>query len=475
MNTNRATIMKTSLLLATALLAPLLAEAGVNPQNGDFYISYNDIRQQSDGHELKLVRTYNSLSRGRGWFGYGWGTRYETRLELLSGGNAAIHEMGVGPRVVYRTKGDTEMRSSQCPRTLLMREGDGYHRETCDREDEYFDASGRLLRIDDRHGYRIDIVYEGSGKDAHASLIRDSAGQAIRLESDQQGRVVAAYAPEGNNTRVDYSYNQDHDLIKANIKNDQSYVYAYDSNHNMTRIVYIDQSSMDIAYVSPETGFVRSIADRNGMQADYSYRSDPADPLHTWTRVVVRMPQRAEQVQDYEFRRSRDALGDEQVTSLVTGDGSHRVERKYDDKQRLVLETSQGHRTEYVYHPRSGKLIMLLSDRQKRFYRYNDGGHLVQAADDQGQVIDLYYNDAQLISRLVEVNPGKSLRRELSFDYNALGKPVHIRMAGVGAVTVSYDGNGEIRNIDSSQGNAIAHQITEVFQDLMRAVSLKHG
>jgi hypothetical protein len=64
------------------LIASSMAHAGVNPRNGDFYISYEDASLSGQGHEIELTRTYNSKSTKIGWFGYGWGSPFETSLTV---------------------------------------------------------------------------------------------------------------------------------------------------------------------------------------------------------------------------------------------------------------------------------------------------------------------------------------------------------------------------------------------------------
>ena len=50
-------IYKAAIVALLTLSFPLIASAGVNPGNGDFYITYSDIRQPSGEHSLDLERT----------------------------------------------------------------------------------------------------------------------------------------------------------------------------------------------------------------------------------------------------------------------------------------------------------------------------------------------------------------------------------------------------------------------------------
>src|SRR5512140_2617341 len=103
--------MKSNILLATLLALPLLSMAGVNPRNGDYFVTYEDIAQEKDGRALDLVRTYNSLAPELGWFGSGWGSPFETRLIVMPDGSAAIQENGTGENNYYRSNKDADIQS----------------------------------------------------------------------------------------------------------------------------------------------------------------------------------------------------------------------------------------------------------------------------------------------------------------------------------------------------------------------------
>ena len=64
-----------------SILAIPSVYAGVNYKNGNFYVSYTDIVVPGGGKDLEITRTYNSHSTKAGWFGMGWGSDFETRLE----------------------------------------------------------------------------------------------------------------------------------------------------------------------------------------------------------------------------------------------------------------------------------------------------------------------------------------------------------------------------------------------------------
>src|ERR1017187_9057014 len=93
--------MKIRIICAALLLFPAIAMAGVNTKNGDFFVTYGDIEQTSGDHELNLDRTYNSRESGAGWFGYGWGSTFETKLVVMPDGSVAAYENGNGQQNYY--------------------------------------------------------------------------------------------------------------------------------------------------------------------------------------------------------------------------------------------------------------------------------------------------------------------------------------------------------------------------------------
>jgi len=496
-----------------------LATADVLPKNGDFYISYRDIGAASGNSELRLSRTYNSMASGQGWFGYGWGGPFETRLTVMPDGSAAIQEQGSGRISIYRAKkasdihagvarivaaaraqkdispdaaatltrsllNDEELRvrevrrygiQSELPTNAaltanicrddpspLVRVADGYKRTTCEETQEIFDLSGRLIRIENGD-YQIQLRYDGD----RANRITDNRGKSIELTWNNQGYLAESQSADG--TKVIYSYNAKNELIKALTVNGLWYGYDYDENHNMTRIGYIDNSSMRIDYVSAQSGKVRSVDDRNGDKYRYEYRTDPVDAGHTWTKVTE-MRDGAQSVHEYEYRIQHDERGTEKLASFAIDGGRDIPGKFYDAQGRVVRMEKDGHVVQYVFHPHTDKLILSLSEDRQTAYHYNDAGMLTQARDNKGQVVELEYSSTQHIVRLLEIDERLHRRRDLRFKYNAEGKPVLITMEGAGTINITYDSAGETRSITSPQGKKMALGVTRAFQDLLSVV-----
>jgi YD repeat-containing protein len=494
------------------------AAAGVNPQNGNFFITYKDISQQSAGRELNLVRTYNSKATALGWFGLGWGSPYETRLIAMPDGSAAVQEQGTGQISYYRPRGEADieraitrivdaagkrgklspdaestlrkslagdedlrvqrvlayglqvelpanaaLRSSDCSAGGITRIASTYRRVTCDRTNEYFDLQGRLLRREEG-GYTVTINYQGR----RPVSITDTLGQSIRLKSTPAGLLTES---TNGKDRAVYAHDRNNNLISSHQADGLFYEYEYDANNNLTRIGYADKVSMRIEYSSPADGVVGSVTERSGDKTVYEYRADPANAGHTWTRVTAISTSGQRFSREYEYHRTTSETGAVQLANLLARDGRSAVEASYDGKGRIVRRANDtGGFLEYVYHPRNDKLILVLSPELDTEFHYDDEGQLTHAQTSKGRIIDLDYDPTAKIRRIVEVDGAAKSRRELTFKYNPAGRVSEINLLGTGRIAVEYDAKGEIARTTSSQGPAMALQITQAFQNVLGVV-----
>jgi RHS repeat-associated protein len=70
----------------------------VNTYNGNVHTETTDLSVPTAGPALTVDRSYNSLDGSNGWFGRGWTSSYETRLNTVSGGVTVVQPDG---RVEY--------------------------------------------------------------------------------------------------------------------------------------------------------------------------------------------------------------------------------------------------------------------------------------------------------------------------------------------------------------------------------------
>lgn len=513
-----------ALIGAVLFTLPLLAGAGVNPRNGNFYITYEDAKLVNKGHTLEIVRTYNSKSTSIGWFGFGWGSKYETRLVVLPDGSVAVHENGAGRVNYYRVDSgaavragvdriveavtpqekltptaasalahqllnDEELRLQKverygirselplgtalddfCGKATLVRIPEGYRRQDCGRfgdaepATDTFDRAGRLVRHETDDGYVVTIDYAKPG----AVEIRDTTGQSARLDLTPQGRVNSLRA---GNIEVRYRYDERQDLLLSDTMDGLSYRYAYDANHNMTRITYIDDSSMFISYSPRVSGMADAVTTRTGDIATYAYGTDPSNPKRYWTRVTTVSPTGASNSQEYEYEDQVSPTGANQLARIARTTAGGTTETAFDDEGRIKRDISAGDdRREYVYHPKSGKLILSVDNQLSTQFHYDDQGNLLRAANSKGQTVLFDYGREGRIQRMRLTDVKTGVQRDMKYKYGRDGLLSEVFLAGSGTISVMRDASGEIREINSPKGGKIALQLTQAFQDLLAVV-----
>ena len=513
--------MKIKLLTAALLLLPALATAGVNPKNGDFYITYSDISLTSGEHELELTRTYNSKASGSGWFGYGWGSRYETRIVVMPDGSVVAHENGFGQANYYAPQdasglqsgvdkivaaavqhdrldaaeasalrrkllaSEEERRTSvakyalktelpvggyaqsdDCAAGRVSRVAQGYSRVACDGTVDSFDLAGHLTRRE-QYGYAVDVHYAGDYPDR----IEDSLGQKFFLIWTADGHIAESRAETPEQIHH-YYYDEKHNLLLDDKIRGYFYKFKYDSNHNLTNIGYLDDTHMDMVY--DDKGLITSVTERDGSKASYAYRYDPDHPeAHYWTTTTRVSAAGDTSTHEDEYNLASDGAGVEHMVALRHQSGERKQDVIMDEQGRIkTITNADGHLTEFFYHPTLNKIRAVVTNEVSTVFTYNPHGELLRAYNTHGQLITLAYDSKRRIVRMTESNQSEHTRRVLGFKYNAQDKPVLVSLQGKGNIDVSYDDKGEISSVTSKQGAVTALNVTQAFQTLLSMVQV---
>ncbi|EQC47045.1 hypothetical protein M899_0185 [Bacteriovorax sp. BSW11_IV] len=457
----------TKLLLL--LLMPLTALAGVNLKNGNFFISYSDIIVPGGGHDLEISRTYNSKSTEKGWFGFGWGSDYETSLTVSADGSVVVHEYGAGAltrftpkeavdpkraaqkiveamrkktslaqnvadKLVEKLTNDADLRQAYAKRYKVKSEiaagtmlysnvrglqtvekvKNGFKRAYNDGKSQLFDEDGNLTEIKDKNGYIVNLDWKG-GK---LKSIKDSQGKQLFFDWYEDGKVKSISSTGGKKTL--YKYNGD-DLTESTDVAGNVFKYSYDTNHNMIKIGYKDGSSMDIAY-TPKTQFVASVKEKNGEITSYDYGSNPKNPeFHYWTVVGKKSPGGREVSNRYEYEIK------------TKPDGSHYTYR--------ILTDINGLKTETIYSECCSLPLKITRGKEVTTFEYNSKGLLTKKSSSRGDYVELAYHDKfNKITRVVD-NKGWT-----NFEYDKTGN-LKKAFNKEKAVLLIYDSKGRIQKM----------------------------
>lgn len=464
--------MKWTRKLSAALVFGLLSNislGGVNLKNGNFYISYTDIVVPGGGKKLEITRTYNSKSTEVGWFGFGWGSEFETRLEVSADGGAIIHEHGSGSKTRFTPKtqidgamaatkivtemkkktalsdnaakdlikkltNDAEMRhtyavnfgvqSTIAPGSTLFSSDrgsqelsvtkDGYKRTYSDGKSDFFNSKGQLVKISDKSGYEINFVY----KDGMLNSIKDSQAKQIFFSWYPGGFVKEIWSAGDKKSTFKY---QDEDLVSSKDVGDNTYDYSYDKNHNLNEIKYSDKTKMKINY-DPKTLFVSEVLERSGESIKYKYGADTKKPDdHYWTIVTKPGFDGTPISNRYEYEIKTKA------------DGARYTHR--------ILTEINGIKTETIYGENSLPLKIARGSQVTNF-EYNNQGLLIKKTSSKGEFVNIEYDEKiNKISKVIN-NDGTT-----NFEYDPKGNLVKAYNDKGKVVFLIYDSKGKIQKM----------------------------
>lgn len=454
-------------LVSLVLVFPAIVFSGVNLKNGNFYITYTDIIVPGGDHDLEITRTCNSKSIESGWFGYCWGSLYETKLMVSSDGSVMVMENGSGAKTRFvpkeavnvesaskkiieamrkkesmsdvavqtllkRLNNDAELRQFYSKKyeietkladgtTLysndrgiqtLVKEKDGYKRNNSDGKVDYFDNAGKLTKISDKNGYSILFEY----KNNILTAIKDTQAKQIILEWYPDGKLKSAsYAGD---KKTNYIYDTKGNLVSSTDVLGNTYKYEYDGNHNLTKINYTDTTSMQIKY--DKNSFATEVVERTGEVTKYKYESNPKNPdFHYWTTVTKKPLEGVETTSRYEYEIKTKPDGQQYTYRVATEVDGVSTDTIYSECCSLPLKITRG--------------------KDITTFEYNAKGLLTKKTSTRGEYIELAYDDK--INKITKVvnNDGWT-----TFQYDKVGNLSKAVNNEGKSVLLIYDRMGKI-------------------------------
>ncbi len=224
---------RASLSVAVGLLLTVgLARAGINVNNGNFYVSYTDIYVPTAGLALDITRTYNSRSNYiQGYFGVGWSSEIEGYIRVDAKA-ITFFEGGGGNIVNFQPAKNNIWTSGTFGPQTIVKSGETYILRTGQGKDLHFSSRGRLIKISDLNKNGIDFTYDATGR---LALIKDNFNNQIKVSWKEFGKHPRIVSLEGANSKSRYEYNAFGDLVKAFGADGVPYSYSYDDEHNSSR------------------------------------------------------------------------------------------------------------------------------------------------------------------------------------------------------------------------------------------------
>lgn len=320
--------MKYALTAIAGILISGLATAAVDPMSGSYIQQAIDYQGKDLDLNVKFERVYNSRSNHRGWFGYGWCSNFETRIETTPDNIKFIY-CGDGSHTTYNKTGN-QYTSAESKETSFKKVGSNFVRTSKDGVEETFDQEGRLTRIK-RGKDHISLKYKGSVP----SELVDSGGRKVQvLSKDNQITEISFETSLDGKTMKEkiasYTYDGEH-LKSVNNFWNNTYSYSYDKQNNLVKSVWPNGEEVKISYNSND--WVKSVVGHDLCVENYDYtmKGSARDNYEVKVTNLCKNEKVDERIYTFKYNESKTRT----VSSEAFEDGQNR-EYKYDDNGQVI-------------------------------------------------------------------------------------------------------------------------------------------
>lgn len=498
-------------MLYLAILSSFNAFAGVQLRNGNFFVTYTDIYSTSSGAVLDVARTYNSKAIYDGYFGYGWGTPFEVKLETSSDGSIIVTENGSGATNRFRSRSiddkaltklidaivaavkKNKVLTSQTEATLrkalltnnlyrnqiskkynvlldnfkvgdklisddfpgqeIIVTSEGFQRNIPNGITQYFDKTGKILKTKSVNGYGLNFEYN---KAQQMVKLSDTAGNQLLFQWTSNNKIKSIQSQDKKIATYEYS-KSGNDLIKMVDMDGVKYSYNYDDRHNLIQIADLSikdplKQSIYIKY-DPKTLNTLEVTNRDGSKNTYYYEFNPQRPKQETTTTVVRKEASGEVFAEqyfYDYRLRND--GSEWLAHYVAiTDG------KFDS---VTKKFTGGNKEEAIYGEKNSYPLKKISGDQVTEFSYNTDGlmskKVVKFKDKIVENNNYTYHPS--LKKLTEVT---TLDNVTKYEYNPKGELVKAYDKKGRSLLFVYDASGKIskmyeKNPDHSASRSLA-------------------
>lgn len=298
------------------------------------------------------------------------------------------------------------------------------------------DENSKDVLVTDAKGQTARLGFDNKG---NVSTFTTPLGRQHRFENNANGQHIAATNPAG--LRSEMNYNDQGLMTRMSIGSRVNYSLDYDTQNNLTRVVYPDSTFIQMAYSGPrelrtftnrlgqteiyehdDVGNLTSITDSNGNTTRFEY-SDWGGP----DRVIYA---------DGSFETYEYYPND--LLQRLTANGKPWSELSYDDDENITgVSYADGQWLAFTYNA-AGQITEARNRDITIKYEYDTKGRLI--SEDQGGFTIKYSYDA--IDQLAELTlPSGDV---LGFSFDADGNIGQIKDWQNREYNFRYDGAGRL-------------------------------
>lgn len=389
-----------------------------------------DAALPAPGIPLEVQRRFGSTLQARnliGPFGRGWSASWQSRLQVLSGGDLVriVGDDGSARYFQRDRRYGTFHSASNDPDKLLLVEGELYELQAVDGTITRFRVGGEIDYVRDNNNNRVTMSYSGgrlSGL-AHSNgsslaiayngagriaSISDSAGRTTTFGYDATNNyLLTVTAPDGKITSHSYQLTGDERVRHALLSVERagtSTFFAYDSRGRLdstyslgnTQIVDYSYNTTGLVTVATAFGANQIFTDRHGLVAKL------VDPLGNINTSEFDSNQRLERYVSPTGEAQQFTW--EKFGSLATFTNELGQTNTFaydsDSKQLVRFIDARGNITRYSYDTSYNLLATTYANGvSETFSSYTTAGLAQQSRNRRGQLLTYQFNAAGQITR----------------------------------------------------------------------------
>lgn len=229
----------------------------VDIQTGSFRHNAIDYRGGDLDLAVSLNRTYSSRSKHEGWFGLGWCSPFERRVQA-DGDRIYLQACGDVTKKELKKNGKQYVLND----STFKKIGSSWDRTLSDGTQERYDSEGRLIEIRNGSGV-LKISFK-----SHLPTITDGSGNTVALLGQKYIERISLKNGEKETIVSEYKY-RDNNLISAKNSWGNTYKYEYQDS-NLSKIIWPDYSYVEVSYTAND--WVKGLSGSSICKESYDYQ-----------------------------------------------------------------------------------------------------------------------------------------------------------------------------------------------------------
>ena len=405
------------------------------------YLQQTDYQLPGAGHNIQLLRTYNSKSSLTGLFGKGWSTVYDESLQVYDSNLVRLNEPDGRATYFGRVIGSSGAFSPLEGdfHGQLTQTAGGYTLSLQDGSNHQFNSTGRLLSLTDRNGNQTSLAYNLSGK---LSSVIDPFGRPLSFVFNGD-RVSSIMDTTG--VIADYTYSNvtgsNQKLLTVTYADASGYTFAYDASHRLTTVSdklnnVLEAHAYD-AQGRATTSEVQGGVEHYTLSYVSATRTDVTDALGHVTKYF------------FDTSKARNVVTSVEGVCSCGGGGSQVTTWAYDNNLNVTSSTDAlGRTTSYTYDA-AGNLLTVTDATGTVTFTYNSFGQVLTLTDQMGGVTTNTYNATGSL-----LTTEDALDNTTTFTYDSRGQLLTLTDARNKVTTFTWDTSGQLTQVQDALSNS---------------------